>query len=211
MSRSRSIAPAAASGRSGCSALPPPAMTPGMTAAELLPLFERLGRPLAERRMHLQVEHSATLFGAGRGGLHFENIHAIRTVLKGLLDISGLTGRARDNCVAYRVEQVAQQAGVDLDLCAHTHGGQICLPGSLPVIANASCGYRYLSASVPQCGNVVGDIPERDTYIDHERDNGHLVDDDANMRSFIHVLTSPRVRYHFQRVRCVCATQNKRG
>ena len=41
----------------------------------------------------------------------------------------------------------AEQAGVDLYLCGHTHGGQICLPGSLPVIANASCGFRYLSGA----------------------------------------------------------------
>lgn len=34
---------------------------------------------------------------------------------------------------------------VDLFLCGHTHGGQICLPGGIPVITNASCKNRYCS------------------------------------------------------------------
>jgi predicted MPP superfamily phosphohydrolase len=32
---------------------------------------------------------------------------------------------------------------VDLFLCGHTHGGQICLPGGKPVITNASCPHRF--------------------------------------------------------------------
>jgi predicted MPP superfamily phosphohydrolase len=32
---------------------------------------------------------------------------------------------------------------VDLFLCGHTHGGQICLPGGIPVITNASCANRF--------------------------------------------------------------------
>ena len=280
---------------------------PDTTSADLLPLFDRMGRASAERRMRLQVDHSASLFGAGRGHLHFENIHSIRVVLEGLLKFSGLAGVARRNCADYRVERVetwfanlpevfdgyrivqlsdlhadalidggtgivsmlkgleydlavitgdyrfetnddygpcllvmepivkqllaaadgcygilgnhdflelaptlervglrmllnervsivrgdnaitlagvddphfygahdlthtlgtesadgftillahspeiiteAEQRGVDLYLCGHTHGGQICLPGGFPVIANASCGYRYLSGS----------------------------------------------------------------
>ncbi len=280
---------------------------PDTTAGDLLPLFERMGRESAERRMRLQVEHSATLFGAGRGHLHFENIHSIRIALNLLLKASGLTGRARRNCADYRVERVetalttlpqafhgyrivqlsdlhadalldggagilsalkeleydlavitgdyrfetnddylpclsvmkpivaqlsaardgclgilgnhdflesvpalermglrmllnervsitrgddtltlagvddphfygahnlisalgtgsahtcsillahspeivceAEQSGVDLYLCGHTHGGQICLPGGFPIIANASCDYRYLSGT----------------------------------------------------------------
>ncbi|WP_028581602.1 metallophosphoesterase [Desulfogranum japonicum] len=32
---------------------------------------------------------------------------------------------------------------VDFFLCGHTHGGQICLPGGIPVITNASCPRRF--------------------------------------------------------------------
>jgi predicted MPP superfamily phosphohydrolase len=76
------------------------------TSGDLLPLFDRLGRNMAERRMLLQVEHSATLYGAGCGHLHFENVHALRVVLEALLKMSGLARRARKNCAAYQVEQV---------------------------------------------------------------------------------------------------------
>ncbi|MEH6651418.1 MAG: metallophosphoesterase [Motiliproteus sp.] len=33
----------------------------------------------------------------------------------------------------------AAHAGVDLMLCGHTHGGQICLPGGIPIILEAQC------------------------------------------------------------------------
>ena len=37
------------------------------------------------------------------------------------------------------VIEEAEASGVDLYLCGHTHGGQVCLPGGIPVIANARC------------------------------------------------------------------------
>jgi predicted MPP superfamily phosphohydrolase len=37
----------------------------------------------------------------------------------------------------------AEAAGVDLYLCGHTHGGQICLPLLGPVIVNSNCPRRY--------------------------------------------------------------------
>jgi predicted MPP superfamily phosphohydrolase len=36
----------------------------------------------------------------------------------------------------------AAHAGFDLMLCGHTHGGQICLPGGIPVTNNANCPRR---------------------------------------------------------------------
>jgi predicted MPP superfamily phosphohydrolase len=36
----------------------------------------------------------------------------------------------------------AAYAGFDLMLCGHTHGGQICLPGGIPVTYNADCPRR---------------------------------------------------------------------
>lgn len=37
----------------------------------------------------------------------------------------------------------AAHAGFRLMLCGHTHGGQICLPGGIPVITDADCPRRY--------------------------------------------------------------------
>jgi hypothetical protein len=34
-------------------------------------------------------------------------------------------------------------AGFDFMLCGHTHGGQICLPGGIPILTDARCPRRY--------------------------------------------------------------------
>lgn len=39
----------------------------------------------------------------------------------------------------------AAHAGFNVMLCGHTHGGQICLPGGIPLTCNASCPRRYCS------------------------------------------------------------------
>lgn len=41
----------------------------------------------------------------------------------------------------------AAAAGVDLYLCGHTHGGQICLPGGHAVITNTKLGRRFISGA----------------------------------------------------------------
>jgi hypothetical protein len=43
------------------------------------------------------------------------------------------------------VIEEAEAMGVDLYLCGHTHGGQVCLPGEVPVIGNARCGRDKIS------------------------------------------------------------------
>jgi predicted MPP superfamily phosphohydrolase len=40
------------------------------------------------------------------------------------------------------VYKLAAHAGIDLMLCGHTHGGQICLPRGRPVLRNARCPRR---------------------------------------------------------------------
>jgi uncharacterized protein len=37
----------------------------------------------------------------------------------------------------------AEASGVDLYLCGHTHGGQVCLPGIGPIVTNANCPRAY--------------------------------------------------------------------
>jgi uncharacterized protein len=41
----------------------------------------------------------------------------------------------------------AEDAGVDYIICGHTHGGQICMPGGIPIITNARCPRRFCSGS----------------------------------------------------------------
>jgi predicted MPP superfamily phosphohydrolase len=41
----------------------------------------------------------------------------------------------------------AAHAGFDAMLCGHTHGGQICLPGGVPLICNVACPREYCSGA----------------------------------------------------------------
>ena len=41
----------------------------------------------------------------------------------------------------------AAHSGFDLLLCGHTHGGQICLPGGIPIIYDADCPRRFAAGS----------------------------------------------------------------
>lgn len=43
--------------------------------------------------------------------------------------------------------RLAAHAGFDLHLCGHTHGGQICLPGGIGLMMNASCPRRYCAGA----------------------------------------------------------------
>jgi predicted MPP superfamily phosphohydrolase len=63
-----------------------------------------------------------------------------------------LPGAMRDvPCEAFKILlvhtpeiiQEAEASGVDLYLCGHTHGGQVCLPLVGPVITNANCPRAY--------------------------------------------------------------------
>lgn len=52
------------------------------------------------------------------------------------------------------VEEAAAQ-GIDLYLCGHTHGGQVCLPGEIMVMKNARARRRYCKGQW-QCGTLQG-------------------------------------------------------
>ncbi len=50
---------------------------------------------------------------------------------------------------------IAERNGYQLYLCGHTHGGQICLPGGIPVITHLRKGKRYVRG-LWQVGNMKG-------------------------------------------------------
>ena len=64
---------------------------------------------------------------------------------------------------------MAEEMGVDLYLCGHTHGGQVCMPGGTPVITHLNRGkdfhsghwrYRNLQG-VTSCGVGTSGVPVR--------------------------------------------------
>jgi predicted MPP superfamily phosphohydrolase len=45
------------------------------------------------------------------------------------------------------IYQHAAHAGFDLMLCGHTHAGQVCLPGGVPVMCNAACPRAFCAGA----------------------------------------------------------------
>jgi len=64
---------------------------------------------------------------------------------------------------------VASGLGIDLYLCGHTHGGQVCLPGGIPILTHLNRGRRYYRGvwqhgamrGVTHCGVGTSGIPVR--------------------------------------------------
>ncbi len=54
-----------------------------------------------------------------------------------------------------RYAALAARAGIDLYLCGHTHGGQICLPGGMPIYLPRGISYRRV-AGLWRAGRMMG-------------------------------------------------------
>jgi len=105
---------------------------------ETAPLLEALGVSVLLNESWTLEREGGRLFVAGVDDPHFYAGHDLERALDGR--------KAGDAVVllAHSPElyQEAAGAGVQLYLCGHTHGGQICLPGGFPVIVNAACPRR---------------------------------------------------------------------
>ncbi|WP_052507439.1 metallophosphoesterase [Desulfonatronovibrio magnus] len=76
---------------------------------------------------------------AGVDDPHFYHVHDIPRAMQQIpqKSFSILLCHSPEAC------RQASFAGVDVYLCGHTHGGQMCLPGGIPVITNSSVSRKY--------------------------------------------------------------------
>jgi uncharacterized protein len=118
---------------------------------EMVPALERMGvQMLLNEAVQLQ-RGTADIVLAGVDDPHFYKCHDLQKALSAV---------APDQIVILlshspEIAPEASMCGVDFYLCGHTHGGQICLPGGIPVFANTSCHRSYLSGSW-KCGAMQG-------------------------------------------------------
>ena len=85
------------------------------------------------------IRHSgAEFFLAGVDDPHFYGTHDLERAL------SNRPGPMPTVLLSHSPEMYseAESSAVDLYLCGHTHGGQICLPGGIPLITHAVCPRR---------------------------------------------------------------------
>ncbi len=108
---------------------------------EMVPLIEAAGvRLLINESVALNV-HGENLWVTGLDDAHFYGLHDFD---KALQDVPDETARI---LLVHSPEVIPEAAerGFGLYLAGHTHAGQICLPGGIPILLNANCKRQYTS------------------------------------------------------------------
>jgi len=104
-------------------------------AIEMLPLLEADGlRLLMNERIDLG-RSGETIYLLGVDDPHYYETDQLEKAMAGVPDDGFCILLAHSP----EITRKAAWAGIDFYLCGHTHGGQICLPGGLPLIANSRC------------------------------------------------------------------------
>lgn len=108
---------------------------------EMVPSLERAGLPVLLNETAAIRRRGEILWIAGIDDPHFYKMHDLRKVR------SATPG---DACVILlshspEIYSEAERVGFDLQLSGHTHGGQLCLPGGLPVIVPCRVDRRFVN------------------------------------------------------------------
>ena len=106
--------------------------------AAMLPALEWSGVRMLMNEAEAICRGSDRLWLAGVDDPHFYRMDDLNTALEGVPqhDAVVLLSHSADGHVR------AEHSGVDLLLCGHTHGGQICLPGSVPITLESALPRR---------------------------------------------------------------------
>ena len=119
--------------------------------AAMLPALEWSGVRMLMNEAEAICRGSDRLWLAGVDDPHFYRMDDLSTALEGVPrdDAVVLLSHSADG------HERAAHSGVDLLLCGHTHGGQICLPGGIPVLTSSRLPRRLASGPWRQ-GDMVG-------------------------------------------------------
>jgi predicted MPP superfamily phosphohydrolase len=110
---------------------------------EMVPELESFGiRMLLNETVTIERD-GAAIHVVGLDDAHFYGVSELEKAMEGLHaeDVKVLLVHSPE------IIAEAARAGVHYYLCGHTHGGQICLPGSIPLVTNANCARNYVSGS----------------------------------------------------------------
>ena len=104
----------------------------------LVPAFESLGIRFLLNESDPIERNGERLYLAGIDDAHYYQVHNIDKAAAGIPE-GGVAILLSHTPEIYRH---AAHCGFDLMLCGHTHGGQICLPGGIPLTWDARCPRR---------------------------------------------------------------------
>jgi uncharacterized protein len=118
---------------------------------EMVPALESCGIRMLLNETATIERGGAVIHVLGLDDAHFYGVDELEKAIQGLRDdeVKLLLVHSPE------IIPEAARAGVDYYLCGHTHGGQMCLPGSVPLLTNASCARRYVGG-VWQHENMAG-------------------------------------------------------
>jgi uncharacterized protein len=105
----------------------------------MLPELEDMGIRVLMNESVVLERGGERLYLAGIDDAHFFGVENFEKALDGV-PVEGVTVLLSHTPEVYRQ---AAHAGVDLFLCGHTHGGQICLPGRIPLLLDARIPRRF--------------------------------------------------------------------
>jgi predicted MPP superfamily phosphohydrolase len=118
---------------------------------EMAPGLESAGLRLLLNESVIVTHREACLFLAGIDDPHFYRTHDIARASQGMPP--GATAILLSH--SPETYREAEAAGFHVMLAGHTHGGQICLPGGIPILRVANCPSRML-AGAWNFGNLQG-------------------------------------------------------
>lgn len=101
----------------------------------MLPALEDMGYQMLLNESMAIERGGARFYLAGVDDAHFYKVHNLQRAAKDIPpgEASLLLSHTPE------IWREAAHAGYDMFLCGHTHGGQICLPGGIPVLLDADC------------------------------------------------------------------------
>lgn len=108
---------------------------------EMAPMIESAGIPLLlNENISLEIDKSR-LWLVGLDDAHFYGEHDFGKALK------NVPSNAAKILLAHSPELIPEAAGLGfgLYLTGHTHAGQMCLPGGIPILRNARCKSKYIA------------------------------------------------------------------
>jgi len=108
--------------------------------ADMVPAFEGIGIEVLVNETRRILRGRAELHLTGTDDVHYYYTEAARAALE-----TAPAGFKIALVHSAELADVAAEAGFQLYLAGHTHGGQICLPGGQPIITHMSTHRRYAS------------------------------------------------------------------
>ena len=118
--------------------------------ADMVEAFEALGIDVLINQTRTIQRGRARIHVTGTDDVHYYYTDAARAALE-----AAPKGFKIALIHSAELADVAADAGFSLYLAGHTHGGQVCLPGGIPIVTHMSC-HRHYASGLWRHGSMTG-------------------------------------------------------